>query len=237
MREIQDVHGRDGTDADADADARGRPAENSPSASHEAGQDAAARTTHALEYRQRVETVYSAHDATRPGSHDAQGEQHSRVQAADRHERAERMTREVALPASARDLPDAREILPNLHLAEVDRRKFSEYSLNPGHPHNGGKAEGWRALGYDVDSPQALSNAALDLREMIRDELLARGKVAETRDTPFGSTYKVLSAFTGPNGRHATLVTCWLVEGQSDDSHPKLTTAWVQPHRDTETPR
>ena len=147
------------------------------------------------------------------------------------------MTREVDLPARVRNLPDAREILPNLRLAEVDRRKFSEYSLNPGHPHNGGKAEGWRALGYDVDSPQARGDAARDLREIIRDELLARGKVAEARDTPFGPTYKVLSAFSGPNGRHATLVTCWLVESQPDRSYPKLTTVWVQLHRDKETPR
>jgi hypothetical protein len=49
---------------------------------------------------------------------------------------------------------------------------------------------------------------------MIRDELLARGKATETRDTPFGLAYTVLNGFIGPNGRHATLVTCWLVEGE-----------------------
>jgi hypothetical protein len=220
MHEIRDLHGRDGTDADADA--RGGLA----FPVHQAVGDVAARTEHAHEYRQRVEAVYSAYDATESGPRDARGEQHARAEGASRRERAERMTREVDLPASVLDLPGPREVLPNLRLAEVDRRKFSEYSLNPGHPHNGGKAEGWRALGYDVDSPQARGEAARDLRGMIRDELLARGKVAEARETPFGPTYKVLSAFTGPNGRHATLVTCWLVEGQADRSHPKLTTVW-----------
>jgi hypothetical protein len=154
-----------------------------------------------------------------------------------RHDRAERMTREVELPASARDLPGTRDILPNLNWAELDHRKFSEYSLNPDHPHNGGKAEGWRALGYDVDSSQARHEAAQDLRGIIRDELLVCGKVAETRDTPFGPMHKILNGFIGPNGRHATLVTCWLVEDQGDRGFPKLTTAWVQLHRDKETER
>lgn len=154
-----------------------------------------------------------------------------------RYDRAERMAREVELPASARDLPDARDILPNLHRVELDRRKLTEYSLNPDHPDNGGKAEGWRALGYDVDNPRARREAAEDLRDMIRDELLARGKVAQTRDTPFGATHRILNGFIGPNGKHATLVTCWLVEEQGDRRFPKLTTAWVEPHRDKETKR
>lgn len=229
MREIRHLHSHGG----ADADTRGEPARDPPLPRHHTAGDAA-RTAHVLGYRQRVESVYSAYEATGPGPHETRGEQHAHAEIVGRRERAERMTREVDLPASVRDLPDAREILPNLRLAEIDRRKFSEYSLNPAHPHNGGKAEGWRALGYDVDSPQARDEAAWDLREMIRDQLLARGKVAEARDTPFGPTYKVLSPFTGPNGRHATLLTCWLVEGQSDRSHPKLTTAWVQPHREKE---
>jgi hypothetical protein len=152
-----------------------------------------------------------------------------------RHDRAEQMVREVELSASAQELPDARDILPNLHWAELDRRKFNEYSLNPGHPHNGGKAEGWRALGYDVDNPQARREAAQDLHNMICDELLARGKVAQTRDTPFGPAHRVLNGFIGPNGRHATLVTCWLVEDQGDRGFPKLTTAWVELHQDKET--
>ncbi len=49
--------------------------------------------------------------------------------------------------------------------------------------------------------------------------------------TPYSPTHRVLSPFIGPNGRHATLVTCWIVESRPDHSHPKLTTAWVQPHR------
>jgi hypothetical protein len=88
-----------------------------------------------------------------------------------------------------------------------------------------------------VDDPQARREAAQDLRDMVYHQLLARGKVAETRDTPFGPTHKILNGFIGPNGKHATLVTCWLVEDQGDRSFPKLTTTWVQPPRGKEIQR
>ena len=233
MREFEDLPDRDG--ADASADARGDSATDAPPPCHQTVPDAAARLAYILKYRRRVDMEYAAYSATGPEQRDAPAEQHPRVQAGDRRERAEQISREVGLPASVRELPEAREILPNLHLVEVDKRKFSEYSLNPDHPNNNGKAEGWRALGYDVDSPQARSDAAQDLHEVIRDELLTCGKVVETRDTKYGPTYRVLNPFIGPNGTHATLVTCWIVESRSDPIHPKLTTVWVQPHQDKET--
>jgi hypothetical protein len=118
------------------------PAADVPQPRRQAIPDAAARLAYTLEYRQRVDAEYAAYDAADPKQRDVPGEQDPRVQAGDRRERAEQISREVELPASVRDLPEAREILPNLHLTEIDRRKFSEYSLNPGHPHNNGKAEG-----------------------------------------------------------------------------------------------
>jgi hypothetical protein len=120
-------------------------------------------------------------------------------------------------------------------MAEIDERKFSEYSLNPGHPDNRGKAGGWRALGYDVDSPQERRDAAQDLRGVILSELLACGKVEATRDTPRGLSHRVLNGITGPNGKVGTLVTCWRIEEGTGISVPRLITTWVQPHRDKET--
>jgi hypothetical protein len=77
-----------------------------------------------------------------------------------RQDRVDRMKHEVELPADVRELPDARDVLPDVSRAEIDGRKFSDYSLNPDHPQNHGKAEGWRALGYDVDDPDARREAA-----------------------------------------------------------------------------
>jgi hypothetical protein len=136
---------------------------------------------------------------------------------------------------STQDLPNARDVLPNIQMAELDGRKLSDYSLNPEHPGNNGKAEGWRALGYDVDTPEGRRDAAQQLGELICDELLARGKVTESRDTTYGPSHRVLSDLTGPNGREANLVTCWLIEDRGGLDVPRLTTTWVQPHRVKET--
>jgi hypothetical protein len=119
-------------------------------------------------------------------------------------------------------------------MAEIDERKFSEYSMNPGHPDNRGKAEGWRALGYDVDNPRARQEAARELRALTLEELLANGKVAEVRDDSYGPRSRVISGITGPNGKNATMVTCWLIEDRSGTDVPRLVTTWVQPHRDKE---
>jgi hypothetical protein len=222
-------------------------------------QDAENRIALALAYRQRVEIHNAAcgsEDATPQGDKDRHslattdtgGERTFHTQAeqdADSREgdhrgdqdKVGRATRGGDLPPSARDLPNARDILPNIQLAEIDGPKLSDYSLNPDHPGNNGKANGWRALGYDVDTPEGRRDAAQELRGLICDELLARGKVAETRDTEYGPSHKVLSGLTGPNGRQATLVTCWLIEDRAGVSIPKLTTVWAQPHRDKETGR
>jgi hypothetical protein len=120
-------------------------------------------------------------------------------------------------------------------MAELDVRKLRDYSLNPEHPGNDGKANGWRALGYDVDSPEGRRDAARELHGPICDDLLAQGKVDQTRDTAYGPSHRVLSGLIGPNGRHATLVTCWLIDNRVSPSFPQLTTVWVKPHRAKET--
>jgi hypothetical protein len=198
--------------------------------------DAGDRAAYALEYRRRVEAEYAAYEAERPGQGDGAAGRDGIGPSTAGTEDGERRLRAAELPARARDLPDARDVLPNLDRAELDERKLSEYSLNPGHPQNHGKAEGWRALGYDVDDPQARREAASEVRGAVLGELLANGKVDQSRDTPYGTTHKVLSGVSGPNGKDATLVTCWLIDNQADTGHPKLTTVWVQPHRDKETP-
>jgi hypothetical protein len=265
MREFHGPSASDGTDTgtDSGADAHELPTGDFRRPGRAIVQDAETRTALALAYHRRVEMEYSA---SSPGDAMPQGDQgrrsrattgteggrvfgvaaeqdadsrdaDHRVEQAQCQDVAGRTTWGADLPPSARDLPDARDVLPNIQLAELDGRKLSEYSLNPGHPGNNGKADGWRALGYDVDNPEGRRDAARELRGLICDELLARGKVAETRDTAYGPSHRVLSGLTGPNGRDATLVTCWLIEDRAGLSVPKLTTAWVQPHRDKETER
>jgi hypothetical protein len=115
-----------------------------------------------------------------------------------RQDRIDRMREEVELPHSVRELSNARDVIPNLHWAEIDRRKFDMYSLNPDHPQNRRKADGWRALGYDVDDPEARRAASHDLKDLICDGLLADGKVARTDEAAHGQRYKVLNGFIEP---------------------------------------
>lgn len=89
-------------------------------------------------------------------------------------------------------------------------------------------------MGYEVDDPAARRVAARDLSELICHDLLRGGKVARTDTLPDGEKHQVLNGFIGPNGRHATLVTGWLVVDQGERSYPKLTTTWVQPHKEKE---
>ena len=174
--------------------------------------------------------------ALRPAEYSADSRDEANVRdQAQREDKVGRVPRDATLLPSTRELPDARDVLPNIQMAELDSRKLSDYSLNPGHPGNNGKAEGWRALGYDVDTPEGRRDAAQELSGLICDELLAPGKVTESRDTAYGPSHRVVSDLTGPNGMQANLVTCWLIEDRGGLDVPRLTTTWVQPHRIKET--
>lgn len=86
-----------------------------------------------------------------------------------------------------------------------------------------------------MDNPQARHQAGRELRALTLNELLANGKVAEVRHDSYGLRPRVITGMTGPNGKDATIVTCWLIEDRSGTAVPRLITTWVQPHRDKET--
>ena len=260
---MREVHEQDSGDADTGPDSRPDPAAGNGDDPRRPAiaviRDSATRTAVALEYRQRAEGTPAASGAVGAAPSDDRGDRAHRMPGEGGHapgaplrgdtgargddprgedarsqDMAWRPARRADLPVSARELPNARDVLPNLDKAEIDERKFSEYSMNPSHPDNQGKAGGWRALGYDVDNPQARQKAARELRDLTLEELLATGKVAEVRDDSYGLRPRVISGIMGPNGKHATMVTCWLIEDRSGTVIPRLVTTWVQPHRDKE---
>jgi hypothetical protein len=53
--------------------------------------------------------------------------------------------------------------LPNARQVVVDRRKITEYLLNPTHPDNGGKAKFFVELGFGIEKWEVFAQA---LREM-----------------------------------------------------------------------
>jgi hypothetical protein len=231
-------------DSQADATDRQR---NSRGQDRVITQDADTRIALVLAYRERVEVQNVAggpQDAPPEGDHDrdsrpvadadggrephARNEQDGESRDAEQDEeqaegqqKAGRATPDD-LPARARDMPAARDVLPNIRLAELDDSKLGGYSLNPDHPGNGGKANGWRTLGYDVDSREGRHDATRELGGLLRNELLVSGKVEKIRDTEYGPSYTV---------------SCWLIEDREGVSVPKLTTTWAQPHHDKESGR
>jgi filamentous hemagglutinin len=259
---MREAHERDtGDNADTEPDSRPDAAAGRGSDSRRPAipivRDSATWIALALEYRQRVEETRVASGSAGTDPRDdredrtldegdqvsdpppgkdtgVQGDDHLGEDARSR-ELDRRPARGADLPVNAWELPNARDVLPNLERAEIDERKFSEYSMNPGHPDNKGKADGWRALGYDVDNPQARREAARELRDLTLEESLANGKVTEVKNDSYGPRPRVISGITGPNGKNATLITCWLIEDRSGTVIPRLITTWVQPHRGKET--
>jgi hypothetical protein len=91
-------------------------------------------------------------------------------------DRARRMKAEVRLPDRVSGLPDARDTIPNIHAAQADQRKFSDYSMDPQHPANGGKAKGWRELGYQVEDLDVRREAAVGLCDLLTHHLLGTAR-------------------------------------------------------------
>lgn len=205
---MRGLHGQDASDGtDTGTDSGADAPERHAGGHHEPGraivEDTETRTALVLAYRQRVE----AEPATcGPGDATPQGNQ-------SRHSLATTGTEgEHAFRTPAAENADSRDA--DHHEEQAQRQdKVGRATRDADVPPS------------DVDNPEGRRDAARELGGLICDELLARGKVAETRDTAYGPSHRVLSGLTGPNGRHATLVTCWLIEERAGLSVPRLTTA------------
>jgi hypothetical protein len=156
---MREAHERDtGDDADTEPDTRPDAAAVRGSDCRRPAipivQDSATCIALTLEYRQRVAEARLASGAAGTDPRDdreerapdegdpvsdpppgkdtgIEGDDHHGENAGSR-ELARRPARGANLPVNARELPNGRDVLPNLERAETDERKFSEYSMNPG---------------------------------------------------------------------------------------------------------
>lgn len=115
--------------------------------------------------------------------------------------------------------------LPRAQDAEIDPRKFEEYSMNPNNPKNKGKWIAFAAIGYDVDSSQGRSAAAQDVINQLRQSLPI-APATEDRLSIFGVRFEVIVQIKGPNGGEANLVTKWQIDNSTDI--PRLITNWLK---------
>lgn len=116
-------------------------------------------------------------------------------------------------------------LLPNAGNAEIDPRKFVEYSMNPENPGNQGKSMAFKALVYNVENVEGRNAAAEDVIKQLREAVV---QTAATQGQPsiYGNRFQVRVRIRGINGREGTLVTSWQID--NDKEVPRLITNWLE---------
>lgn len=115
--------------------------------------------------------------------------------------------------------------LPMAKFAEIDPRKFTEYSMNPLNPNNQGKWQAFQALGYPIDSLQDRQATTQLIITQIRSRL---EQIPATLDepSPYGIRFTVIIPVMGLNERQGKLITKWQID--NNRTIPRLITNWLQ---------
>jgi hypothetical protein len=119
--------------------------------------------------------------------------------------------------------------LPNAENAEIDLRKFSEYSMNPDNSQNQGKWIAFNAIGYDVRTAESREAAAQTLIDQLRQSFL-EAPANPGKLNPYGIRFNVASTIQGSNGRQGVLRTVWQVDRGKET--PRLITNWLEVYQD-----
>ena len=117
------------------------------------------------------------------------------------------------------------EPLPNADQAEINLRKFTDYSLQPDNPQNQGKWMGFAMIGYPVESPEGRQIATQDIIQQIRQNL-AHTPAYKSKNNLYGMRLKVTIRIKGFNGQRGNLITIWQID--QDKTIPRLITNWLE---------
>jgi hypothetical protein len=117
------------------------------------------------------------------------------------------------------------QALPNVQEAEIDARKFQQYSLNPENPNNQGKWIAFVAIGYDVNSSQGRQTATEDIINQLRTKL---SNLPATQEEPsiYGLRFEVQVTIRGLNGKEGNLITKWQID--RGKTKPRLISNWLK---------
>ena len=115
--------------------------------------------------------------------------------------------------------------LPNVQEAEIDARKFEQYSLNPENPNNKGKWMAFVAIGYDVSSSQGRQIATEDIINQLRAKV---PNLPATQEEPsvYGLRFEVQVTIRGLNGQEGNLITKWQID--RGKTVPRLISNWLK---------
>jgi hypothetical protein len=115
--------------------------------------------------------------------------------------------------------------LPNADQAEIDLRKFTDYSLKPDNPQNQGKWMGFAMIGYPIETPTGRQIATQDIIQQIRQNL-PDTPAYKSKNNPYGIRLKVTIKIKGFNGQKGNLITIWQID--QDKTIPRLITNWLE---------
>ena len=117
------------------------------------------------------------------------------------------------------------EPLPNAEEAEIDLRKFTDYSMKPENPTNQGKWMGFAMIGYPVETPEGRQIATQDVIQQIR-ETLPYAPAYKSKNNPYGMRLRVTIIIKGFNGKQGNLITIWQID--RGKTIPRLITNWLE---------
>jgi hypothetical protein len=120
--------------------------------------------------------------------------------------------------------------LPNAENAEVDLRKFSDYSMNPDNAQNQGKWMAFKAIGYDVRTAESREAAAQILVDQLRQTIL-EAPTNPGKLNLYGLRFNVSITIQGSNGRQGLLKTMWQIDHGKET--PRLITNWLEVYQDS----
>ena len=119
------------------------------------------------------------------------------------------------------------EPLPNAEKAEIDLRKFTEYSMKPENPQNQGKWMGFAMISYPVETSEGRQIATQDVIQQIR-QALPNTPAYQSKNNQYGLRFKVTIIIKGFNGKQGNLITIWQI--YPDQTIPRLITNWLEVH-------
>jgi hypothetical protein len=106
--------------------------------------------------------------------------------------------------------------IPNAGSAVVERRKITEYLLNPSHPDNGGKAAFFFSMGFTAGSWEAMASALC--------EHAAEADATQVDPSPYGCKFIVDGQINTPVGKRPRIRSVWILNNGTPN--PRLITAY-----------
>ncbi|GEM_PF-1478726 len=120
------------------------------------------------------------------------------------------------------------DALPQWKNAEIDPRKFEQYSLNPNNPANQGKWKAFIQLGYDINTRESRQNATQNIITQLKNQLEKTPAIPQD-ETAYGLKFEVRVIIIGLNGKQGNLFTGWQID--KGKNIPRLITNWLEVYR------